>query len=55
MTLTSVLEIRFFSPQLCNLNDNSVHTRKTQGPACFPCRHSFVFSLISPHPHPLSP
>lgn len=20
-------------------------------PACFPCRHSFVFSLISPHPH----
>ena len=31
MTLTSVLEIRFFSPQLCNLNDNSVHTRKTQG------------------------
>jgi len=31
MPLTSVLEISFFSPQLCNLNDNSVHTRKTQG------------------------
>lgn len=31
MILTSILEISSFSPQLCNLNDNSVHTRGTQG------------------------